>query len=102
MTAVKTEIAHLSEHITDAVNTLGTIAQAETRRGLRRARSNVGALASGASARAGSAAGAMTAAAPDTASSIGETLADATEERPFASLALAMGISFLIGVTWRR
>jgi len=102
MTAVKTEIAHLSEQITDAVNALGAIAQTETRRGLKRARANVDALASGASDRAGAAAGAMTAVAQDTASSIGDTLADAIEERPVASLALAMGLGFLIGVTWRR
>lgn len=102
LTAVKTEIAQLSQQISDAVNALSTIAQSESRRGLRRARANVDALASGASEKAGAAAGAMTAVAQDAASSIGDTLADAIEERPVASLALAMAIGFLIGVTWRR
>lgn len=102
MTNVKTEISHLSEQITDAVNALGTIAQSGTRRGFKRARANVNALASDASERAGAAAGAMSIAAQDAANSIGDTLADAIEERPVASIALAVGIGFLIGVTWRR
>ncbi len=102
ITAVKTEIARLSDQIADAVNALGVIAQSETRRGLKRARANVNALASDASDRAGAAAGAMSIIAQDTANSIGDTLSDAIEERPVASLALAMGLGFLIGVTWRR
>jgi len=102
MTTVKHDVAQLSQKITDAVNALGSIAQGETRRGLRRARANVNAFASDASDRAGSAADAMTVAAQDAASSIGDTLSDAVEQRPVASLALAMGIGFLIGVTWRR
>ena len=54
--AVKTEIAHLSQQIADAVNALGVIAQNETRRGLGRARANVGAFTADASERAGAAA----------------------------------------------
>ena len=102
MTNVKTEIARLSDQIADAVNALGVIAQSETRRGFRRARANVNALASDASDRAGSAAGAVSIAAQDAANSIGDTLSGAIEERPVASIALAMGLGFLIGVTWRR
>lgn len=102
ITAVKTEITRLSDQIADAVGALRDIAQSETRRGLRRARANVNALASDASEKAGAAAGAMSVVAQDAANSIGDTLADAIEERPVASLALAMGIGFLIGVTWRR
>jgi hypothetical protein len=44
----------------------------------------------------------MSAVAQDKASSIGDTLADVIQERPFATLALAMGMGFLIGVTRRR
>jgi len=102
LTPVKSEISQLSKQISDAVNALSAIAQDESRRGLKRARANVDALASGASERAGAAAGAMTAVAQDKASSIGDALADAIEERPVAVLALAMGIGFLIGVIWRR
>jgi ElaB/YqjD/DUF883 family membrane-anchored ribosome-binding protein len=102
ITTVKTEIARLSDQIADAVNALGVIAQSETRRGFKRARANVNALASDASERAGAAAGAVSIAAQDAANSIGDTLSDAIEERPVASIALAMGIGFLVGAAWRR
>ena len=36
------------------------------------------------------------------ASSIGDTLQDVIEERPLSTVALALGLGFLIGVTWRR
>ena len=55
-------------------------------------------MISDASDRAGVVAGA----AQDTASSVGDALADAIEERPLATVAIAMGIGFLIGVAWRR
>jgi ElaB/YqjD/DUF883 family membrane-anchored ribosome-binding protein len=45
---------------------------------------------------------AMMDAAHDAASSIEETLEDAITQRPLATVALALGIGFLIGVTWRR
>jgi len=80
VTAVKTEIGRLA-----------AIAQSETRRGWRSARANVDALAANATERAGAAKNAMTAAAQDTASSIGDTLADAVEERPVASLGASIG-----------
>lgn len=47
-------------------------------------------------------AGTIANAAHDAASSVGDTLADVIEERPIATLALAFGLGFLIGVTWRR
>lgn len=96
--AVKNDISHLSQQISDAVSALGDIAQNQTRRGMRRARSNVSALMSDASDRAG----VVASAAQDTASSVGEAVADVMEERPLATIAVAMGIGFLIGVTWRR
>ena len=96
--AVKTDISHLSQQLSDAVNALTEIAQSETRRGVRRARTNVNALMSDASDRAGT----VASAAQDAASSVGETVADVMEERPLATVAVAMGIGFLIGVTWRR
>jgi ElaB/YqjD/DUF883 family membrane-anchored ribosome-binding protein len=98
LTAVKNDIAHLSQQISDAVSTLSAVAQTQTRRGLRRARSNVDSIVSDASGRAGAVANA----AQDAASSIGDTLADVIEERPVATVAIALGLGFLIGVTWRR
>jgi len=83
VTAVKTEIGRLADQIADAVNALGAIAQSETRRGWRSARANVDALAANATERTGAAKNAMTAAAQDTASSIGDTLATPSRKGPW-------------------
>ena len=98
LTAVKNDIAHLSQQISEAVNALGAVAQGQARRGLRNARANVDSVMSDASDRAGAA----VSAAQDAASSVGDTLADVIQERPVATLAFALGLGFLIGVTWRR
>ncbi len=98
LTAVKNDIAQLSQQISEAVNALGAVAQGQARRGLRNARANVDSVMSDASDRAGAVANA----AQDAASSFGDTLADMIDERPVATLAFALGLGFLIGVTWRR
>ena len=41
-------------------------------------------------------------AAQDAATSIEESLEDAITQRPLAAIGLAIGLGFLIGVTWRR
>jgi ElaB/YqjD/DUF883 family membrane-anchored ribosome-binding protein len=46
--------------------------------------------------------GAMLDAAQDTAYSIEETLEDAITQRPLATVGIALGLGFLIGMTWRR
>lgn len=96
--AVKNDISHLTRQIADAVSALTEIAQGEARRGARRARVQADALVADASDRAGAAAGA----AQDAASSAGDAIVGVIEERPLATVAIAMGIGFLIGVTLRR
>jgi len=98
LTAVKNDIAHLSQQIADAVSALADIAQRETRRGARRARENVDAVMSDASDRAG----AFASAAQEAATSVQESLEEVIEERPLTSVAIAMAVGFLVGVTWRR
>jgi len=98
LTAVKNDIAHLSQQIADAVNALAAVAQNQGRHGLRRARENVNAVVSDASDRAGAVAGA----AQDAASSVGTAFTDAIQDRPVAAVAVAMGLGFLLGVSWRR
>ena len=41
-------------------------------------------------------------AAQDAAASLEETIEDAIVQRPLATVGLAIGLGFLIGVTWRR
>ncbi len=98
LTAVKNDISHLARQVSETVNALGAVAQGQARRGLRNARASVDSVMSDASDRAGAVANV----AQDAASSVGDTLADAIEERPIVAVALALGLGFLIGVTWRR
>ena len=41
-------------------------------------------------------------AAQDAAATLSESLEDAVQQRPLAAVGLAIGLGFLIGVTWRR
>jgi ElaB/YqjD/DUF883 family membrane-anchored ribosome-binding protein len=98
ITAMKNAIGDLSEQVADAASDIGAVAQSQARRGLKNARSHVNAMMSDASDRVGVVANV----AQTQASSIGDTLQDVIEERPLSTVALALGLGFLIGVTWRR
>ena len=98
VTAVKNDIAALTEQITDALNAFAGEAGKQARRGYKQARANVDSALDDASARGG----AMLDAAQDTAYSIEETLEDAITQRPLATVGIALGLGFLIGMTWRR
>jgi ElaB/YqjD/DUF883 family membrane-anchored ribosome-binding protein len=96
--AVKSDIAALTEQITDALNTFANSARKQARRGYKQARANVDSAVGDVSERGN----AMMDAAQDAAYSIEETLEDAITQRPLATVGLALGIGFLIGVAWRR
>jgi ElaB/YqjD/DUF883 family membrane-anchored ribosome-binding protein len=96
--AVKNDIAALTDQITDAINSFAGAASKQARRGYREARANAEQAVDDMSERGG----AMMDAAHDAASSIGETLEDAITERPLATVGIALGLGFLIGLTWRR
>jgi ElaB/YqjD/DUF883 family membrane-anchored ribosome-binding protein len=96
--AVKNDIAALTEEITDALNSFAGTAKKQARRGYKEARANAETAMDDMSERGG----AMMDAAQDAAYSIEETLEDAITQRPLATVGLALGIGFLIGVTWRR
>ena len=98
VTAVKNDIAALTEQITDALNAFAGEAGKQARRGYKQARANVDSALDDASTRGG----AMLDAAQDAAYSIEETLEDVITQRPLATVGLALGLGFLIGVTWRR
>jgi ElaB/YqjD/DUF883 family membrane-anchored ribosome-binding protein len=96
--AVKDDISALTDQITDALNTFAGNAKKQARRGYKQARANVDSAVEDISERGG----AMMDAAQDTVSSIEETLEDVIQERPLATVGLALGLGFLIGLTWRR
>ncbi|MFZ2157876.1 MAG: DUF883 family protein [Bradyrhizobium sp.] len=96
--AVKNDISALTDQITDALNTFAGTAGKQARRGYKQVRANVDAAVDDMSERGS----AMMGAAQDAATSIEETLEEAITQRPLATVGLALGIGFLIGVTWRR
>jgi ElaB/YqjD/DUF883 family membrane-anchored ribosome-binding protein len=98
VTSVKNDIAALTEQITDAINTFAGKARKQARHGYSQARENIDSTLDDVSERGS----AMLGAAQDAAGTIEETLEDAITQRPLATVALALGLGFLIGMTWRR
>src|SRR3979409_1970410 len=96
--AVKNDISALTDQITDALNSFAGTAQKQARRGYKQARANVDSAVDDMSERGS----AMMDAAQDAAYSIEESLEDVITQRPLATVGLALGLGFLIGVTWRR
>ena len=95
---VKNDISALADQITDAINALAGTARKQARRGYKNARDNVNSAVDDLSERGG----AMMGAAQDAAASMEETLENVITERPLATVGLALGLGFLIGMTWRR
>jgi ElaB/YqjD/DUF883 family membrane-anchored ribosome-binding protein len=96
--AVKNDIATLTEQITDALNTFAGSAGKQARRGYKQAREQADAAMSDMQDRGSAAMDA----AQDAAYSIEESLEEVIQARPLATVGLAIGLGFLIGVTWRR
>jgi ElaB/YqjD/DUF883 family membrane-anchored ribosome-binding protein len=96
--AVKTDLSKLAGQITDTLNDLADVGRHEVRRKYDQARSNVDTIMADV-AKQGNAAADF---AQDSVSSLEETLEDAVQQRPFATIGLALALGFLIGVTWRR
>ncbi|TMJ46663.1 MAG: DUF883 domain-containing protein [Alphaproteobacteria bacterium] len=96
--AVKNDIAALAGQMTDAINSFAGTAKKQAKHGYKQARAQVDSAVDDVTERGG----AIVDAAQDAAYSIEETLEDAIAERPLASVGLALGLGFLIGVTWRR
>ena len=96
--AVKDDISKLAEQLSDALDAFTATARKQTRRGYKKAQSNLDSMMSDAADKGNAA----LAAAQDAAVTMEETVEDAIVQRPLAAMGLAVGLGFLIGVTWRR
>lgn len=96
--AVKDDISKLAEQLSDALDAFTNAARKQTRRGYKQARSNLDSIMADAADKGNSA----LAAAQDAAITLEDTVEDAIVQRPLAAVGLAVGLGFLIGVTWRR
>jgi ElaB/YqjD/DUF883 family membrane-anchored ribosome-binding protein len=96
--AVKNDISALTDHVSDALNSFAGTAKTQARRGYKQARANVDSAVDDMSERGST----MMDAAQDAARSIEETLEDVIQQRPLATMGIALGLGLLIGATWRR
>jgi ElaB/YqjD/DUF883 family membrane-anchored ribosome-binding protein len=96
--AVKNDISELTEQLSDALNAFTKSTQKQARRGYKQARADMNSFVDGATTKGAAA----LEAAQDAAASLEDTIEDAIVQRPLASIGLAIGLGFLIGVTWRR
>ncbi len=87
LTAVKKDVAHLSQQISEAVNALGAVAQRQARRGLRNGGQSVVSLMTVAPDRVAT----VENAARDGATPVGETRAGVIHERQVAPPAFGLG-----------
>ncbi|MBI3700979.1 MAG: DUF883 family protein [Afipia sp.] len=96
--AVKHDISALSDQINDALNQFSGEARKQARRTYKTARANVDEAVSDFSKYGSEALDA----AQEYANTLEESLEDAIVQKPLAAVGLALGLGFLIGVTWRR
>ena len=96
--AVKNDISALADQISDVIEAFKGDARKQAKRSYKQARSNVESMMSDVSNRGSEALDA----AQDYAGTLEESLEDAITQRPLAAVGLAVGLGFLIGVTWRR
>lgn len=105
LTAVKNDVAALTEQITDALNAFTGQAGKQARRGFKQARERADDMMSDLQDRGGAVYDDLRergSAAYDAAYSLEESLEDAITQRPLASVGLALGLGLLIGMAWRR
>jgi ElaB/YqjD/DUF883 family membrane-anchored ribosome-binding protein len=95
---LKNDMAQISQHVSKLLSATGDQAARKARYQMNRAKQSVDGVLSEAGDIGSEAADAMR--------EVRDTLADAVEEsvqnRPFTTLALALGAGFVIGAVWRR
>lgn len=96
--AVKNDISALADQISDVIEAFKGDARKQARRAYKQARSDVDSMMSDVGKRGSEALDA----AQSYAGTLEESLEDAITQRPLAAVGLAVGLGFLIGVTWRR
>lgn len=96
--AVKNDISALADQLSDVIEAFKGDARKQATRTYKQARANVDSVMSDVGKRGSEALDA----AQDYAGTLEESLEDAITQRPLAAVGLAVGLGFLIGVTWRR
>jgi ElaB/YqjD/DUF883 family membrane-anchored ribosome-binding protein len=98
VSSVKNDIAALADQISETISHLGGAARRQAKQGYKQARANMDETIGDVTERGE----AWLDAAQDAANTIEETLEEVITQRPLTTVGLALGIGFLIGMTWRR
>jgi ElaB/YqjD/DUF883 family membrane-anchored ribosome-binding protein len=95
---IQDDLAALRDDVTKLTQQIGDIIASRGNAAWQRARSNIGGVIQDAESKGMEAVGAVR--------EVGDNMVDAIDEslkkRPYTTLALAVGIGFLFGATWRR
>jgi ElaB/YqjD/DUF883 family membrane-anchored ribosome-binding protein len=102
MAAMKNANGSLPDQVADAARDIGAAAQDQAEQGLKYTRRYAGASGDSVVAGASDLARAAAKAAQRQVSPLGDTLDDTIRERPLSTIALALGLGFLLGLTLRR
>ncbi|HEV3185876.1 MAG TPA: DUF883 domain-containing protein [Xanthobacteraceae bacterium] len=96
--SLREDIARLADQVGDNLTEGGSDAVGEAKAQLRRIKDNVDALISGAGEKGREAREAVL----DVTENFTDALEDSLQARPLTTLALAIGVGFVFGATWRR
>jgi ElaB/YqjD/DUF883 family membrane-anchored ribosome-binding protein len=95
---LRQDIAHLADQVGNSLSESGDDALGEAKAQLRRIKDNVDAIITGASEKGREAREAVR----DVTENFSDALEESLHARPLTTLALAIGVGFVFGATWRR
>jgi ElaB/YqjD/DUF883 family membrane-anchored ribosome-binding protein len=95
---LREDISHLTDQVGNSLSESGDDALGEAKAQLRRIKDNVDAIISGAGEKGREAREAVL----DVTENFTDALEESLQARPLTTLALAIGVGFVFGATWRR
>jgi ElaB/YqjD/DUF883 family membrane-anchored ribosome-binding protein len=96
--SLREDISHLADQVGNSLSEGGDDALGEAKAQLRRIKDNVDAIISGAGEKGREAREAVL----DVTENFTDAIEESLQSRPLTTLALAIGVGFLFGATWRR
>jgi ElaB/YqjD/DUF883 family membrane-anchored ribosome-binding protein len=95
---LREDISHLADQVGNSLSESGDEAVGEAKAQLRRIKDNVDAIISGAGEKGREAREAVL----DVTENFTDAIEESLQARPLTTLALAIGVGFVFGATWRR
>jgi ElaB/YqjD/DUF883 family membrane-anchored ribosome-binding protein len=96
--SLREDISHLADQVGNSLSDSGDDALGEAKAQLRRIKDNVDAIISGAGEKGREAREAVL----DVTENFTDAIEESLQARPLTTLALAIGVGFVFGATWRR